>query len=64
VDLNSALDALAQLDERQARVIEMRFLGGMSIEEIAGAAGISTATVERELRTGRIWLMQRLASGN
>lgn len=64
VDLNSALDALAQLDERQARVIEMRFFGGMSIEEIAAAIGISTATVERELRTGRIWLMQRLAAGN
>jgi DNA-directed RNA polymerase specialized sigma24 family protein len=33
----------------------------MSLEEIAGAAGISTATVERELRTSRLWLMRRLA---
>lgn len=64
VDLNSALDALAQLDERQASAVEMRFFGGMSIEEIAGAMGISTATVERELRTARVWLMQRLTGVN
>ena len=63
LDLNAALDALAQLDERQARVVEMRFFSGMSIEEIACAAGISTATVERELRTARVWLMQRLSGG-
>lgn len=61
VDLNTALDDLARVDERQARVVEMRFFGGMSIEEIAGAARISTATVERELRTSRLWLMRRLA---
>jgi RNA polymerase sigma-70 factor, ECF subfamily len=61
VDLNAALDDLTRLDERQARVVEMRFFGGMSIEEIAGAAQISTATVERELRTSRLWLMRRLA---
>jgi RNA polymerase sigma-70 factor, ECF subfamily len=61
VDLNSALDALAHLDERQARVVEMRFFSGMSTEEIAAAMGISTATVERELRTARIWLMRRLS---
>ena len=61
VDLNAALDDLARLDERQARVVEMRFFGGMSIDEIAGATRISTATVERELRTSRLWLMRRLA---
>ena len=60
LDLNAALDDLARLDERQARVVEMRFFGGMSIPEIAGAARISTATVERELRTSRLWLMHRL----
>src|SRR5580658_9937638 len=64
LDLNAALDALARVDERQAHVVEMRFFSGMSTEEIAGAAGISTATVERELRTARIWLLRRLASGN
>lgn len=61
VDLNSALDDLARLDERQARVVEMRFFGGMSIGEIAAAAGVSTATVERELRTARVWLIRRLS---
>lgn len=61
VDLNCALDALAQLDERQAHVVEMRFFSGMSIEEISGSLGISTSTVERELRTARVWLMRRLS---
>jgi DNA-directed RNA polymerase specialized sigma24 family protein len=42
-------------------VVELRFFGGMSIEEIALAMRISTATVERELRTSRLWLMRRLA---
>jgi RNA polymerase sigma-70 factor, ECF subfamily len=64
VDLNSALDDLSRLDERQARAVEMRFFGGMSIDEIAGAMAISTATVERELRTARVWLLRRLAGGN
>jgi RNA polymerase sigma-70 factor (ECF subfamily) len=61
LDLNNALDALAQLDQRQSRIVEMRFFSGMSAEEIAGAAGISTATVERELRTARVWLLRRLS---
>lgn len=61
VDLNAALDDLARVDDRQARVVEMRFFGGMSIDEIAAATRISTATVERELRTSRLWLMRRLA---
>jgi RNA polymerase sigma factor (TIGR02999 family) len=64
VDLNAALDDLARLDERQARVVEMRFFGGMSVSEIAAATGISTATVERELRTSRLWLMRRLSGEN
>jgi RNA polymerase sigma factor (TIGR02999 family) len=63
IDLNSALDALARFDERQARLVEMRFFSGMSTEEISSAAGISTATVERELRTARVWLMRRLGGG-
>jgi RNA polymerase sigma factor (TIGR02999 family) len=63
IDLNAALDALAQFDERQARVVEMRFFGGMSTEEISSATGISTATVERELRTARVWLMRQLGGG-
>ena len=63
LDLNSALDDLGQLDERQARVVEMRFFGGMSVVEIAAVAGLSTATVERELRTARLWLMRRLSNG-
>lgn len=62
LDLNAALDDLAQLDPRQAQVVEMRFFGGLSIEEIASATKLSTATVERELRTARVWLTRRLSS--
>ncbi len=60
LDLNTALETLAKLDERQARIVEMRFFGGMTIDEAASAAGISTATVQRELRTARIWLTRQL----
>ncbi len=59
-ELVSALDAafaqLEQLDERQARILEQRYFGGLSLEETAEAAGISLATVKRELRFGRAWL--------
>ena len=61
MDLNAALDDLACVDERRARVVEMRFFGGMPVQEIALTARISTATVERKLCASRLWLMRRLA---
>ncbi len=64
VDLNAALDDLARLDGRQAQVVEMRFFGGMSIEEISAATSLSTATVGRELRISRLWLMRRLSGAS
>jgi len=54
--LNDALNALAELDPRQSRIIELRFFGGLTIEETAEALKISTATVEREWRSARAWL--------
>lgn len=60
VDLDAALDRLAELDERQARVVECRYFGGLSIEETAEALGISTATVKREWRMARAWLYAAL----
>lgn len=56
LDLNDALDALAQADPRKAKVIEMRFFAGMTGEEIAEATGLSTATVARDLRMAQAWL--------
>jgi DNA-directed RNA polymerase specialized sigma24 family protein len=58
--LDEALNRLAELDERKARVIELRFFGGMTHVEAAAALGISEATVERELRLAKAWLAVQL----
>lgn len=58
--LNDALDALAKIDERKCKVIEMRFFGGLSVEETAEALGISVATVGREQRVAEAWLYKEM----
>ena len=58
--LDEALVRLAALNERQARIVEYRFYGGMSVEEAAEALGISPATVKREWATARAWLNREL----
>jgi RNA polymerase sigma factor (TIGR02999 family) len=60
--LHEALTQLEALDARQARIVELRFFGGLSVEETAEAAGVSTATVKREWRTARAWLRHELDS--
>lgn len=65
VALDEALDALSKVDERQGKIVEVKFFGGLSAEEIAAVLNISLATVERKWATARIWLrreMQRSAS--
>lgn len=59
-DLDEALKRLERLDERQAGMIEQRYFGGMSLEEIARAMDVSLATVKRELRSARAWLAAEL----
>lgn len=61
--LDEALTRLAELDPRQAQVVELRYFAGSSIEETAHVLGISHATVEREWRTARLWLRRELAAG-
>jgi RNA polymerase sigma factor (TIGR02999 family) len=58
--LDEALARLAQLNERKARVVEMRFFGGLSIEEMAGLLGISPATVERDWDFAKVWLRREM----
>jgi RNA polymerase sigma factor (TIGR02999 family) len=58
--LDEALKRLAVLSARQARVVECRFYGGMSIEETADALSVSPATVKREWATARAWLNREL----
>jgi RNA polymerase sigma factor (TIGR02999 family) len=60
LDLDNALRELAVFDERKSRVAELRFFGGLSLEETGHVLDISIATVEREWQAGRAWLYARL----
>ena len=59
--LNDALDELARIDERQGRIVEMKFFGGLSAPEISQALGISRATVDRDWATARVWLHRQMS---
>ena len=63
LDVDAALDRLASLDQRQARIIELRFFGGLTEAEIAVALGISERTVKREWKAGKAWLHGELRLG-
>lgn len=63
LDLERALERLAAAHPDQARVVEMRFFGGMTHEEIAEVAGVATRTVERHWRFARAWLLAALGEG-
>jgi RNA polymerase sigma factor (TIGR02999 family) len=58
--LDVALEGLEALDPRQARIVELRFFGGLTVEETAEVAGISPATVKREWQTARAWLAREI----
>ena len=60
VALDEALECLLQLDPRMAQVIELHYFGGMTYDEIGDAMGISPATVHRELRLAKAWLLQEM----
>lgn len=63
LSLNRSLDELTRLDPQQARVVELRYFGGLSIEETAEVIGVSPATVKREWATARLWLLQQMEGG-
>jgi RNA polymerase sigma factor (TIGR02999 family) len=60
IALDDALTSLARLDPQQSRIVELRFFGGLSIEETAAELGISIATVKRLWATARLWLYREL----
>ena len=60
IALDEALTRLALLDERQSKIVELRFFSGMSVEETAEALSVSPATVKNEWRTAKAWLFQEL----
>jgi RNA polymerase sigma-70 factor, ECF subfamily len=61
--LDDALRELEALDSRQAQIVELRFFGGLTIEEIAEVLAISPATVKRDWTVAKIWLRRELSSG-
>lgn len=60
VSLDEALIALAEVDRRKAQVVEMRFFGGLSVEEVAEVLSVSKETVMRDWRLAKVWLLKEL----
>jgi RNA polymerase sigma factor (TIGR02999 family) len=63
VALDEAMQKLSALDARKAHTVEMRFFGGMSVEEIANVQNVGTATVKRDWNMARAWLLRELTRG-
>lgn len=64
VALDDALRSFAKLDPRAAQIVELRFFGGLSIEETAEVMGLSVATVYNELKAARLWLLREMSRGS
>ena len=60
IAIDEALRRLAELDSRQAEIVEMRFFAGMTVEEVAERLGITPRTVKRDWSTARVWLLREL----
>lgn len=63
VALDEALTALAAIDQRKSRVVELRFFGGLTEEEAAEVLGVSPETVKRDWRSAKLWLLRELRRG-
>ena len=61
--LDDALQALARIDERQAHIVELKYFGGLSEEEVAAVLSLSRATITREWQSARAWLYRRVTKG-
>lgn len=61
-DLNEALEALAQVDQRKADLVELQIFGGLTFDEMAEVTELSTSTLDRELRFAKTWLKQKLSN--
>jgi RNA polymerase sigma-70 factor, ECF subfamily len=59
--LDDALNELSAIDERQGKIVEMKFFGGLSAPEISQVLGISRATVDRDWPTARVWLHRQMS---
>ena len=63
LDLDEALSKLSELDERKAQLVELQYLGGLSFREMEEVTGLSSSTLDRELRFARAWLKDYLSQG-
>ena len=63
VALDDALEELAKIDERKSRVVELRFFGGLTVEETASALKVSVDTVMRDWKVAKSWLLRELRAG-
>ena len=61
VALDGALNALADVDRRKSQVVELRFFGGLSVEETASVLGVSVETVQRDWRLSKVWLLREMS---
>jgi RNA polymerase sigma factor (TIGR02999 family) len=62
IDVHEALTRLAEVDERKANVVELRYFGGMTREEIASALDLTVPTVKRDLRLAQAWIRRYLTT--
>ena len=60
IALDEALEALAAFDPQGARIVELRFFGGLSVDETAEVLGVSPRTIDRDWAAARVWLLERL----
>ena len=63
LDLDAALEALQKIDIEQSRIVELRFFGGLSMEEVAQALGTSTSTAKREWTIAKTWIRRHIQGG-
>ena len=63
IALDDALTSLEAIDPRKSRIVELRYIGGLNIEETAEALAISPATVQREWRSAKAWLYREIKQG-
>jgi RNA polymerase sigma factor (sigma-70 family) len=61
--LNEALTALSKVDPRKGRVVELRYFGGLSVEETAEVLGMSPETAKRDWKMAKAWLLRELSGG-
>jgi RNA polymerase sigma factor (TIGR02999 family) len=64
IAIHAALDSLAAFDPRKGRVFEMRYFGGMSVEEVADTLRVSPVTIARDWRMAKVWLRREIAPGS